>query len=257
MPNARMGQVYECNATIQGVSVGYSDIYGQNLEGQEIFFSPNTCNGKYYVVSEFDPDSIFQELNERNNVTFVEIELKEQSGNCCSVEFSERQLEMNGSFIQFIDRSMPIPDKWIWEFGDGKASSEQFPIHEYEQPGMYSVTLSTENNLGCTSFKTMEVMVDSVMVGIADNLLEQFKYQSTLVPNPMQESSTFNYQIQKSGYVQVDVLDATGRFVQNLQPLQKLIPGSHQILINNLSKGIYIVKTNLNGYALFKKLIVL
>jgi len=257
MPNARMGQVYECNATVQGVSVGYSDIYGQTLEGQEVFFSPNTCNGKYYLVSEFDPDSIFQELNETNNVAFVEIELKKQSEDCCSVDFSQQQLNMNGSFMQFVDRSMPIPNKWFWEFGDGKVSTEQFPIHEYEQPGMYSVTLSTENHLDCTSFKTMEVMVDSVIVGIKDNLLEQFQYQSTIVPNPTKETAIFSYKIQKTGFIQVDVLEASGRLVRNLQPMHKQVSGNHQLLINNLDKGIYLIKTNLNGYTLFKKLIIL
>ncbi len=257
MENARMGQVYECNATVQGVSVGYSDIYGQTLEGQDISFSPNVCNGKYYVVSEFDPDSIFQELNENNNVTFIEIELKEQSEDCCSVDFSEQQLEMNGSFVQFIDRSMPIPDKWIWEFGDGKASTEQFPVHEYAQPGNYSVTLSTENHLGCTSFKTIEVMVDSVKVGIDENIVNQFNYQSTLVPNPMKETAIFSYSIHKTGFVRVDVLDATGRLVQNLQPLKKQTSGDYQLALSDLQKGIYLIQTNLNGYSIFKKLVVL
>lgn len=257
MPNARMGQVYECNATVQGVSVGYSDVYGQILEGQQIFFSPNTCNGKYYIVTEFDPDSIFQELNETNNIAVAEIQLKEQSGDCCSVDFAKKQLEMNGSFIQFIDRSMPTPDKWIWEFGDGKASSEQFPIHQYEQPGIYSVTLSTENNLGCTDFKTIEVMVDSLMVGIADDLFTQYQYRSSIVPNPMQQTAIFDYHINKSGFIQIDVLDATGRLIKNLQPLQKQISGTHQLLVSDLSKGIYLIKTKLNGSALFKKLVVL
>jgi len=257
MPNARMGQVYECNATVQGVSVGYSDIYGQTLPGQEIFFSPNACNGKYYVVSEFDPDSIFQELNENNNVTFVEVELKEQSGNCCSVNFGYRQLEMNGSFIHFEDRSIPVPDKWIWEFGDGKASTEQFPTHEYEEPGNYTVTLSTENDLGCTSFKTIDIMVDSVKVGIPEDIIAQFNYQSSIVPNPMKQTTIFHYNINQNGFVKVDILDATGRIIQHLQSLKQQAAGNYQLKVSNLSKGIYIIKTELNGFDLFKKLVVL
>jgi len=252
-----MGQVYECNATIQGVSVGYSDIYGQALDGQEIFFSPNACNGKYYIVSEFDPDSIFQELNENNNVTFVEVELKEQSGNCCSVDFSHRQLEINGSYIHFEDRSVPIPDKWIWEFGDGTASTEQFPTHEYEQPGNYTVTLSTENDLGCTSFKTIDIMVDSVKVGIQEDILQLFNYQSTLIPNPMRHTSTFQYNISKNGFVKVDVLDASGRILLNLQALEQQGSGSYELKISNLSKGIYLIRTEINGFDLFKKLVVI
>jgi PKD repeat protein len=50
--------------------------------------------------------------------------------------------------VRFTDRSSGlIITAWVWDFGDGSASSEQNPSHVYEQPGEYTVTLTVENGL--------------------------------------------------------------------------------------------------------------
>ncbi|MBX3176524.1 MAG: PKD domain-containing protein [Candidatus Hydrogenedentes bacterium] len=37
---------------------------------------------------------------------------------------------------------------WAWDFGDGATSDEQSPVHTYETPGRYTVSLATETELG-------------------------------------------------------------------------------------------------------------
>ena len=44
--------------------------------------------------------------------------------------------------VQFIDRSIGEPVRRVWEFGDGNISTETHPLHVYEQPGLYEVTLT-------------------------------------------------------------------------------------------------------------------
>ncbi len=39
---------------------------------------------------------------------------------------------------------------WLWKFGDGSNATQQNPSHVYNQPGIYTVTLITTNQLGCT-----------------------------------------------------------------------------------------------------------
>ena len=34
------------------------------------------------------------------------------------------------------------PYTWFWDFGDGSTSTEQNPVHTYESPGNYTVTLT-------------------------------------------------------------------------------------------------------------------
>ncbi|MCB5253413.1 MAG: SBBP repeat-containing protein [Candidatus Cloacimonadaceae bacterium] len=49
--------------------------------------------------------------------------------------------------VQFTDLSTPGTGgitAWQWDFGDGGTSSEQNPLHTYNQPGVYSVSLTVE-----------------------------------------------------------------------------------------------------------------
>lgn len=39
---------------------------------------------------------------------------------------------------------------WHWDFGDGSIDSVQNPVHYYSSPGVYTVTLTVTNLLGCT-----------------------------------------------------------------------------------------------------------
>ncbi|MCX6693440.1 MAG: PEGA domain-containing protein [Methanomicrobiales archaeon] len=50
--------------------------------------------------------------------------------------------------VWFIDRTANNPTSWHWEFGDGGSSSEQNPVHTYEHPGTYTVTLTATNSYG-------------------------------------------------------------------------------------------------------------
>ncbi len=47
---------------------------------------------------------------------------------------------------QFKDLSTGDITDWLWEFGDGKTSSEQNPIHVYEREGGFSVKLTVSNS---------------------------------------------------------------------------------------------------------------
>ncbi|MDW8392893.1 MAG: PKD domain-containing protein [Chitinophagales bacterium] len=53
---------------------------------------------------------------------------------------------MNDS-IQFYDQS-PYAVQWYWDFGDGHFSTSEFPMHRYDQPGVYVVTLIATNACG-------------------------------------------------------------------------------------------------------------
>lgn len=50
--------------------------------------------------------------------------------------------------VAFTDLSTGSVDYWFWEFGDGSNSSEQNPLHNYNDTGYFSVKLIVGNN-GC------------------------------------------------------------------------------------------------------------
>ena len=47
--------------------------------------------------------------------------------------------------VRFADESAGEIDSWLWDFGDGKTSSEQNPSHTYMHAGRYTVSLTGSN----------------------------------------------------------------------------------------------------------------
>ncbi|MES2800522.1 MAG: T9SS type A sorting domain-containing protein [Bacteroidota bacterium] len=78
-PNWNLGGGnYNCSVTEQGISSGWTDVYGKHLDGMWINIPNNTCNGDYYIVLEIDTDNAFQEEDETNNYTAVPVTLTKQ-----------------------------------------------------------------------------------------------------------------------------------------------------------------------------------
>jgi PKD repeat protein len=50
--------------------------------------------------------------------------------------------------VAFRDESYGQVTTWHWDFGDGKTSAEQHPLHQYEKPGEYTVLLTVEGPAG-------------------------------------------------------------------------------------------------------------
>ena len=62
IPNFNLGGGnYGCGNIFQGITVGYTDIYWETLDGQWIDIPAGTCNGQYYVIIEVDPQNFWLE----------------------------------------------------------------------------------------------------------------------------------------------------------------------------------------------------
>jgi len=53
--------------------------------------------------------------------------------------------------VQFTDISTGSPASWEWRFGDGYTSTDENPLHVYESPGTYAVTLTITGVSGTSS----------------------------------------------------------------------------------------------------------
>ncbi|MFA7599021.1 MAG: PKD domain-containing protein, partial [Candidatus Cloacimonas sp.] len=65
--------------------------------------------------------------------------------------------------IQFTDLSLPMTGKlksWLWEFGNGDESEEQHPVYVYEDPGIYSVTLTVTSSIDSTATLTFNDYIE-------------------------------------------------------------------------------------------------
>lgn len=72
------GMSYSCSPVVQGISVGWTDVYGEHLDGMWIDIPPGTCNGDYWIVGEVDPNGFFQEMDKNNNWTAIPFTLTQQ-----------------------------------------------------------------------------------------------------------------------------------------------------------------------------------
>ncbi len=60
--------------------------------------------------------------------------------------------------VTFNDQTWPGPgDAWLWDFGDGNTSTEQNPVHSYENPGVYEVCFTVFVGENCEQTYCKEV----------------------------------------------------------------------------------------------------
>ncbi len=71
----------------------------------------------------------------------------------------------NGIF-QFTDLSLNDPTSWLWNFGDGNNSVETNPLYQFEENGVYDVSLIACNALGCDTI----LQENLVIVNYCDTL---------------------------------------------------------------------------------------
>lgn len=71
---------WECNADLQGISVGWGDEYHHSTEGQELDVSGLPA-GDYYLTQDADPDQHWLEGDETNNRSWVRFRLSRKGAN--------------------------------------------------------------------------------------------------------------------------------------------------------------------------------
>lgn len=68
--------------------------------------------------------------------------------------------------------------KFKWDFGDGGNSTAENPVHQYQQPGQYSITLTVTNGQGCEDHTTAS---NYILVG---DPRAAFSFPTQLAPCP-------------------------------------------------------------------------
>lgn len=154
------GGGYNCNPTQQGISVGYADIYYQNLDGMYITLPPGTCNGDYAVVVQIDPARNLLESDYTDNVMWAPITLTEQTGPqnvTISLAGPANTCDPNNTTL-----SVPqVAASYLWSNG------ETTPSINPEQSGTYTCTLQTV--CGDVTTPPVNVTVNPVSTPVADD----------------------------------------------------------------------------------------
>lgn len=182
--------------TFQDISVGEPNEWEWDLgnENISILQNPSTV---YNQPGRYEVKLIIKQGN--NSDTVVKTAFITVYGNPTS-NFSASSVEECVPFeTQFTDLTMvganddDIVD-WQWDFGDGKVSKAQNPLHTYEQPGIYPVTLITTDTRGCKNitFKGDFIRAEGSIVNFSSD--QQFVCNAPAIVRFQNQSTTLSSQ---------------------------------------------------------------
>ena len=134
--------------------------------------------------------------------------------------------------IRFTDLSYYRPERWHWDFGDGRSvEGVQHPYHRYDKDGIYEVCLTVSNeNSQHTTCRTLAIGTSHT----DDRGLQ--RAEISLFPNPVVDHLmvTLGEYIPAEGYI--TLYDGTGRGVHT----QRIYYGQNTVDMTGLSAGLYV-----------------
>ena len=102
-----------------------------------------------------------------------------------------------GEEVSFVDKSYDSDGNivgWQWDFGDGSTSTEKEPVHVFEKPGNYTVTLTVRDDGGDEDSMRISVVVASAPTespsGIETMSSEKTESTETSTPEESQTPSS-------------------------------------------------------------------
>ncbi len=147
----------------------------------------------------------------------------------------------------FTDTLMNVVHSFIWDFGDpasgfNNTSTEHFPTHNFTSPGIYTVTLTVQNDCdGYTVTQQVNIgsnvpVVPTINVnGISLQSSNAISYQWFLNNNAIAGATNQLYTPLQSGYYSVLVTDSNGCMVQSLELYFVLTSNNAQVLNKTIS----------------------
>jgi len=172
----------------------------------------------------------------------------DQCGDLCTLDPPAAlfDFEIDGNTVFFFDFSEFASEgwnlvDWLWDFGDGNTSSEQNPIHTYEEDGVYTVSLVVTTDMGTESDPyTSEIQIGSLDISDINNL-SNFGISKNY-PNPFNPNTTIKYNLANSGIVKMNVYDIAGKLIDELIN-EHHVSGTYEYnwSPSSLSSGVYYI----------------
>jgi len=101
-----------------------------------------------------------------------------------------------GVSVQFKDASTGNPTSWSWDFGDGEKSTNQNPQHQYQNSGIFNVTLTVSNGTSSKSLTKTITVIPALTPGFSFSPVnpeagELIQFQDSTSGNPSAWSWNF------------------------------------------------------------------
>jgi uncharacterized protein (TIGR02145 family) len=108
--------------------------------------------------------------------------------------------------VNFTDQSINNPTSWQWDFGDGGKSTQQNPIHIYNNEGNYTVQLIASNDFGSdTEIKNNYITVTGeIITGTFNDPRDGQIYNTVEIDNQTWFSENLNFETTNSWWYDND-----------------------------------------------------
>lgn len=155
------------------------------------------------------------------------------------------EITETGDTVFFADNSFNAWS-WYWDFGDGTTSTEQNPIHVYQDNGCYNVYLAVTNEYGCSDTLFMDNFVCKT-VG-----MEEISGIKGVFPNPFNNKIEINFS-SIPAQLKLELSDLTGKNIETIAVTKTL----NQVLLEtpSLAEGTYLLKVASEKGIWVKKLV--
>ena len=141
-----------------------------------------------------------------------------------------------------------------WEFGDGNTSNEANPSHEFQEPGLYMVTLAVSDTEGLESQITIEIDVLE-----KNEALAQFEFEVIMSPNPTKDyiEITMKALASLEDFTTILIHDSSGRLIKSYDPRNVFNNGIYRIPLFTLMNESYFVTVLVEGNKPISKRIII
>lgn len=134
---------------------------------------------------------------------------------------------------------------YLWKFGDGDTSSQQFPTHTYTSSGHKAITLEVYGSNTCTDVfcSWIDVVAKKEDVGVAQLIIlsptnvDEINYNQSVhvYPNPV--STELNVNLSVGIAEEITIYNLDGRLLHTVK-----FPSNNKIDVCNLNSGLYIAE---------------
>jgi len=182
------GGSYGCSPLSQGISSGYSDIYGEHLDGMWLDIPVGTCNGDYAVVLQCGKGEML-ESNPDNNYTWFPITLTQQTPSpAATIAASGSTILCPGETVTLNASSSSSNAAYQWYDASGPIAGANTASLSVDQTGSYSVEVSDASFGNCSNSSSGYIDVE-----VAPTPVDLSLATSVNAPLFEVESSTGNF----------------------------------------------------------------
>jgi len=168
-----------------------------------------------------------------------------------SITISQPKADFNyinsNSVYSFVNTTPGSGSNLLWNFGDGTTSKVENPVHQYQKPGQYIVTMIVDNNCGKDSVtKTINIQ-ESIDQPVVKSFL--------IYPNPTNDLLNIRFEPYQDGITSMIMTNSLGKILIDKKIAVK---GTYlgTIDLSAFGKGIYYLQVSNNKGNIVRKIVV-